>query len=253
MKTIKLLVLSLMIMTGAINVYAQKDVKAKPTIIFVHGIWADGSSWANQITDLQAKGYPTISVQNPITSLADDVAATNRAIERAEGDVILVGHSWGGFVITEFGNNPKVKGLVYIAALAPDAGETVHDLFGKAPATILSKYFQPLEGFIYLSKQGIKESVAQDLSPKQQELIYATQTPASEKVLSDKSGEPAWKTKASWFIVAKNDKALNPELQRLMAKRANGKITEIESGHTVMISHPKEINQIIEEAAGFKK
>jgi len=252
MKTIKLLFLSLMMM-GAVNVYAQKDAKAKPTIIFVHGIWADGSSWANQIMDLQAKGYHTISVQNPITSLADDVAATKRAIERAEGDVILVGHSWGGFVITEVGNNPKVKGLVYVAALVPDAGETVHDLFAKAPATILSKYFQPLEGFIYLSKQGVKESVAQDLSPKQQEMIYATQTPAAEVILSKKSGEPAWKTKPTWFIVAKSDQALNPQLQRLMAKRANSKTTEIEAGHVVMVSHPEETSQIIEEAAGFKR
>lgn len=253
MKTIKLLVLSVMIMMGSVHAYAQKDVKAKPTIIFVHGIWADGSSWSNQIEGLQAKGYNTISVQNPITSLADDVAATKRAIQRAEGDVILVGHSWGGFVISEAGNDPKVKALVYVAALVPDAGETVHDLFGKAPATILSKYFQPLDGFIYLSKQGIKESLAQDLSAKQQDMIYATQTPASAQILSVKSGEPAWKTKSSWFIIAKDDKALNPDLQRLMAKRANGKIIEIAAGHTVMVSHAKETNQIIEEAANFKK
>lgn len=253
MKTIKLLVLSVMIMMGTVNAYAQNNTKAKSTIIFVHGIWADGSSWAYQLTDLQAKGYNTISVQNPITSLADDIAATKRAIERARGDVILVGHSWGGFVISEVGNDPKVKGLVYVAALVPDAGETVHDLFGKAPATILSKFFQPVKGFIYLSKQGVKESLAQDLPPKQQDVIYATQTPASESILSAKSGKPAWKTKPSWFIIAKNDKALNPDLQRLMAKRAKSKIIEIVSGHTVMISHPKETNQIIEEAAGLKK
>jgi pimeloyl-ACP methyl ester carboxylesterase len=253
MKTIKFLALSVMILMGSISVFAQNDAKVKPTIIFVHGIWADGSCWNNQIVELQTKGYNVISVQNPITSLGDDVATTKRAIDRAEGDVILIGHSWGGFVITQAGNNPKVKALVYVAALAPDKDESFPSLFAKGPASILSNYFQPLDGFIYLSKAGIKESLAQDLSPKQQEMIYTTQIPASEHIFADKSGEPAWKTKTSWYIIANEDKALSPELQRFMAKRANAKTTTIEASHAVMISNPKEVLQVIEQAASFKK
>jgi pimeloyl-ACP methyl ester carboxylesterase len=252
MKTIKFLILSVLVLLGTINVDAQNAAVAKPTIIFVHGIWADGSSWTSQILALQAKGYPVISVQNPITSLADDVAATKRAIDQAKGDVILVGHSWGGFVITQAGNNPKVTGLVYVAALVPDEGETLPTLSAKGPAVTLSNYFEPVDGFIYLSKEGVKTVFAQDLSAKQQDLIHATQTPASQQVFGDKSGTPAWKTKPSWYILAKSDKAINPELERFMAKRANAKTTEIEASHVVMVSHPKEVLEIIEAAANFK-
>ncbi|WP_316845178.1 alpha/beta hydrolase [Pedobacter psychrodurus] len=253
MKTIKFLILSVMVLFGTVNVYAQNAAATKPTIIFVHGIWADGSSWTSQILALQAKGYPVISVQNPITSLADDVAATKRAIDQAKGNVILVGHSWGGFVITQAGNNPKVTGLVYVAALVPDEGETLPTLSAKGPAVTLSNYFEPVNGFVYLSKEGVKTVFAQDLSAKQQDLIYATQTPASQQVFGDKSGVPAWKTKPSWYILAKSDKAINPELERFMAKRANAKTTEIEASHVVMVSHPKEVLEIIEAAANFKK
>lgn len=249
MKTIKLLALSLFVVLGTFKTYAQTETSAKPTIIFVHGIWADGSSWTSQIQALQAKGYPVISVQNPITSLADDVAATKRAIDQAKGKVILVGHSWGGFVITQAGNDPKVAGLVYVAALAPDAGETLPTLSAKGPAITLSNYFEPTQGFVYLSRKGIKEVFAQDLTDKQQDLIFATQTPASQTVFSDKSGEPAWKQKPSWYIIAKSDRSISPELERFMAKRINAKTTEIEASHVVMVSHPKEVLNIIEEAA----
>lgn len=221
----------------------------KPTIIFVHGVWADGSSFTHQIEALQAKGYPVISVQNPITSLADDVAATKRAIARAKGNVILVGHSWGGFVITQAGNDPKVIGLVYLAAFAPDLDETVPMLLAKSPVGNLPAYFEPQDGFIYLSKAGVQKTFAQDLTPKQQELLYATETPASQTIFGDKSGEPVWKTKPSWYIVAKSDGQLGPELERFFAKRMNAKTTEIESSHVVMLSHPNEVLTIIEQAA----
>ncbi len=247
MKAIKILsILSVMIVS--LNVRAQVP-NTKPTIIFIHGVWADGSSFAAQIEALQAKGYPVISVQNPITSLSDDVAATKRAIARAKGNVILVGHSWGGFVITQAGNDPKVVGLVYLAAFAPDSGETVPALLGKNTVANLSAYFEPQDGFIYLSKAGVATTFAQDLTPEQQDLIYATETPASQTVFGDKSGNPAWKTKASWYIVAKNDGQLGPVLEQFMAKRINAKTTEIESSHVVMISHPKEVLNVIEEAA----
>ena len=235
-------------LTGTFSFSAQAQ-NTKPTIIFVHGIWADGSCFAAQIEALQAKGYPVESVQNPITSLADDVAATKRAIARAKGNVILVGHSWGGFVITQAGNDPKVIGLVYVAAFAPDLGETVPTLSANGPAGTLSNYFEPQDGFIYLSKAGVQTVFAQDLAPKQQDVIYATQIPASQTVFGDKSGEPAWKTKPSWFIVAKNDGAISPVLERFMAKRINAKTTEIESSHVAMIARPKEVLAVIEEAA----
>lgn len=248
MKTFKMLSILLVMLIGTANLRAQ-DANTKPTIIFVHGIWADGSSFAAQIEALQAKGYPVISVQNPITSLADDVAATKRAIARAKGNVILVGHSWGGFVITQAGNDPKVVGLVYVAAFAPDLGETVPTLSANGPANKLATYFEPQDGFIYLSKNGVKTAFAQDLTPKQQDLIYATQEPASQAVFGGASGEPAWKTKPSWYIVSKNDNAISPDLERFMAKRIKAKTTEIEASHVVMISHPKEVLAIIEEAA----
>ena len=247
MKNAKMLSVLLVVLISTLNLCAQST--AKPTIIFVHGIWADGSSWETQIKALQAKGYPVISVQNPITSLADDVAATKRAIARAKGNVILVGHSWGGFVITQAGNDPKVVGLVYVAAFAPDLGESVPTLSANGPTNTLGNYFEPQDGFIFLSRAGVGTVFAQDLSAKQQDMIYATQIPASQTVFGDKSGEPAWKTKASWFIVSKSDKAISPDLERFMAKRIKAKTTEIESSHVVMISHPEAVLAIIEEAA----
>ena len=247
MTPIKILSILFAIVIGSLNVHAQAP-NTKPTIIFIHGIWADGSSFTAQIEALQAKGYPVISVQNPITSLADDVAATKRAIARAKGNVILVAHSWGGFVMTQAGNDPKVVALVYVAAFGPDLGETVPTVSAKGPATGLSNYFEPQGGFIYLSKAGVKTVFAQDLTPKEQDLIYATQTPASQTVFGDASGEPAWKTKPSWYIVAKSDSAIGPVLERFMAKRMNAKTTEIEGSHVVMMSHPKEVLEVIEQA-----
>lgn len=250
MKSIKTLAILSIILTGALNVHAQGD---KPTIVFVHGIWADGSSWAAQIEALQNEGYPVISVQNPITSLADDVAATKRAIARAKGKVILVGHSWGGFVITQAGTDPKVVALVYVAAFAPDAGESVPTLSANGPANDLAKYFEPQDSFIYLSRAGVGTVFAQDLSSKQQDMIYATQIPASQTVFGDKSGEPAWKTKPSWFIVSKSDNAISPDLERFMSKRIKATTTEIESSHVVMLSHPKEVLAVIKAAINGAK
>ena len=234
------------------NIQSQSTNKEKPAIVFVHGVWADGTSFSNQITALQAKGYNVVSVQNPITSLAEDVAATQRAIDLIEGKVVLVGHSWGGFVISQFSNEPKVVGLVYLAAFAPETGESILTLNENASKTELTKYFIPLNGYTYLSLEGVRAVFATDLSPKQQALIYATQTPASQSIFADKSKEPAWKQKPTWYVVAKNDKTINPDLQRFMSNRIKAKTIELESSHVVMNSCPKEVLKIIEEAVNFK-
>ena len=237
------------IVLSQMNANAQSSGNDKPTIVFVHGIWADGSCWTTQIAALQAEGYNVLSVQNPLTSLADDVAATKTVIDKVKGKVILVGHSWGGFIITQAGNDPKVVGLVYVAAFAPDKGETLLSVSNNAPQTELGKYFAPSGDYFFLSQQGIKTVFAADVSNKEQGLLYATQIPANKILFGSPSDEPAWKQKPNWYIVAKSDKAINPDLERFMAKRMNAKITEIESSHVVMISHPKEILQIIEDAA----
>ena len=252
MKTSKfkaILLLTLMVATGA---KAQTTDNEKPTIIFVHGIWADGCCWTNQIEALQAKGYHVMSVQNPVTSLAEDVATTQRAIDLVKGKVILVGHSWGGMVITQAGNDPKVVGLVYLAAYGPDSGESLSAVSANAPQTELTKYLVPSGGYVFISEDGVKNVFANELSPKEQALVYATQTPGSHTVFDDKSGEPAWKHKPSSYVVAKNDKTIHPDLERFMAKRMNAKTTELASCHVMMLSHPAEVLEIIEEAASSK-
>src|SRR6202007_1320568 len=147
------------------------SMNKKLTIVFVHGLWADGSSWSKVINPLVDKGYKVISVQNPTTSLADDVTATKRAIDRADGDVILVGHSWGGSVITEAGADPRVKALVYIAAFAPDKGETAGSLAESVPKTILPSFVQDAGGFLTLSREGVAQAFAADLTPKEQDVV----------------------------------------------------------------------------------
>ena len=235
----------------ASNAFAQTgdSVNSKPTIVFVHGLWADGSSWNKLINPLADKGYKVISVQNPTTSLEDDVAATRRAIDRADGEVILVGHSWGGFVITEAGVDPRVKALVYIAAFAPDKGETVASLSESASPTALSGFLQNANGYFTLSREGVAKAFAGDLNQKEQDVVYAVQQPAYQKVFGDAGVGAAWKTKPSWYVVASEDKTINPELERRMAKRANAKTTVLKTGHVAMLSKPIEVLDVILDAA----
>jgi pimeloyl-ACP methyl ester carboxylesterase len=252
MKTSKIRYFLLFTLVVVIGAMAQTADNEKPTIVFVHGIWADGSCWTNQIAALQAKGYQVVSVQNPINSLAEDVATTQRAIDLVKGKVILVGHSWGGMVITQAGNDPKVVGLVYLAAYGPDSGESVSAVSANAPQTELTKYLVPSGGYVFISEEGVKTVFANELNQKQQALVYATQTPASHTVFDDKSGEPAWKHKPTWYVVAKNDKTIHPDLERFMAKRMNAKTMELASCHVMMLSHPAEVLKVIVEAANSK-
>ena len=225
------------------------SMNIKLTIVFVHGLWADGSCWSKIVNPLVDKGYKVISVQNPTTSLEDDVAATQRAIDRADGDVILVGHSWGGSVISEAGADPRVKALVYIAAFAPDKGETAASLGESVAPTILPDFLQNANGYLTLSREGVAKAFASDLSPKEQDLVYAVQEPAFQKVFKDVGVNAAWKTKPSWYVVASEDNAINPELEKRMAKRANAKTTVLKSSHVAMLSKPSEVLSVILEAA----
>jgi pimeloyl-ACP methyl ester carboxylesterase len=244
MKASAFYLFTLLLLAATLPVRAQNVAAGKPTIIFVHGVWADGSCWNEVITALQAEGYSVVSVQNPLTSLADDVATTQRAIDMVKGKVILVAHSWGGYVITQAGNDPKVEGLVYVAAYAPDLGETIPALSANAPQTELGKFFVPAGDFLFLSASGIDTVFAADLSAKQRGLIFATQIPASKSLFGGKQ-------KPSWYIVAKEDRAIHPDLERFMSKRMMATTEEITSSHVVMNAHPREVTKMIEEAAAF--
>src|SRR6266850_1797086 len=219
-------------------------------IVLVHGAFADGSSWAKVIAILQAKGYNVTAVQNPLTSLADDVAATNRALAAQKGPVILVGHSWAGAVITGAGVDPKVAGLVYVAAFAPDADEVIGDL-GKnypAPPTFAAPIVDP-QGFMSLSTEAMVKHFAWDLPPAEARVVAATQTPIATSAFGAKVSNVAWKTKPSWYIVAGKDQAIAPDEERFFAKRMKATTKELDTSHVPMLSKPKEVAAVIMEAA----
>ena len=227
---------------------------AVKNVVLVHGAWADGSSWSKIIPLLEAKGLHVVAVQNPLTSLADDVAATKRMIDSQDGPVLLVGHSYGGSVITEAGNNPKVAGLVYVAAFAPDAGESAASLGKKYEPTPGGAEIRPIEdGFLVLTAKGVQEDFAQDLSPSERDLAYATQGPtAGAGALAAPVTTAAWKTKPNWFIVASNDRMIAPQQEKETAKRMNAKTLILPSSHVPMLSKPEEVAAFISEAANGK-
>ena len=219
----------------------------KVSIVFVHGLWADGSCWNEVAPALLAEGHEVISVQNPLSTLADDVAATQRAFAKLKAPIVLVGHSWGGVVITAAGNNPKVKALVYVAAFAPDENETFASLMQDYPTPIL-QHLEFVDEYIWLTKEGIQKYFAEDLQEKQWELIHYTQGPAAALLLGEKMTSPAWKEKPSWYILAKNDQAISPVLQDIMAKRIGAKMTELETSHVPHMSKPEEVLKVIRQA-----
>jgi pimeloyl-ACP methyl ester carboxylesterase len=219
-------------------------------IVLVHGTWADGSSWAKVIPLLLAQGYHVTAVQNPLTSLADDVAATRRAIALQAGPVLLVGHSWGGVVITEAGNDPKVAGLVYVAAAAPEEGQSFLELVQTAPATPGNDEIRPdADSFVSMSPKGIREDFAQDLPPAEQQLLIATQGPQAFAALQDKITQAAWKTKPSWYIVASHDRMINPDLERALAKKMKATTTTLATSHVAMLAQPAQVAAVIMAAA----
>lgn len=220
------------------------------SVVLVHGAFGDGSSWAKVIPLLEARKLEVIAVQLPLTSLADDVAATQRAIARAAGPVTLVGHSWGGSVITEAGIADKVKALVYVTAFANDENTNFEDLAGKfPPAPGLSEVVADKEGFARLSAKGISEFFAPQAGKADQALLIATQGPIRAASFGEKVQHAAWKTKPSWFVLTSKDRMIQPALQEAMAQKIKAKVARLDSDHAAALSHPREVAAAIIEAA----
>ncbi|MCY1739126.1 alpha/beta hydrolase [Ensifer sp. SL37] len=212
-------------------------------IVIVHGAFADGSGWREASEILGRRGFNVTVVQEPLTSLGADIEATNRILDLQDGPTLLVGHSYGGMVITEAGHHSKVEGLIYVAAFQPDKGENLATLAGSKPAAAMSVRETPDGKYLYLDPKAFPADFAADLPAA--EAAFA----AKSQVLAAKVGDPAWRTKKSWSIVATDDRAINPDLERSMAKRAGSQVTEIKASHAVFASQPEKVAGVIEAAA----
>ena len=223
----------------------------KPAIVLVHGAFADGSSWSRVIPILEHDGYSVTAVQIPLTSLPDDIATLKRALEGQRAPVVLVGHSYGGAVITgAAAGNANVKSLVYVAAFAPDANEPLAAAGSKFAAPPLNAALVPDSGgFLYIDRAKFRENFCQDVPEAEARVMAATQKPLHNSAFGAAVPEAAWKTIPSWYIVSSKDRAINPDLERFYAKRAGAKTTEIASSHVAFLSHPKEVAKVIEDAA----
>ena len=218
-------------------------------VVLVHGLYADGSSWIDVIARLQAAGLRTTAVQNGLLSLDEDVAATRRALARQDGPTVLVGHSFAGMIVSEAGVHPNVASLVYVAARGPDAGEDYAALAARFPKAPASNGIVTTDGFIQLSEQAFLSDFAGDVDPVRARALYAVQQPASTKLLAGRTTVAAWRSKPTWYQVSRNDRTINPELQRFMAARMKATTVELDSSHVSLISHPTEIARIILDAA----
>ena len=220
-------------------------------VVLVHGAWADGSSWSKIIPLLKAKGLHAVAVQNPLSAIADDVASTHRVINFQDGPVLLVGHSYGGAVITEAGNNPKVAGLVYVAAFAPDEGETLGGMAKKYPPAPGFSEIRPIEdGYLLLSERGVAENFAQDLSADEKVMVHATQgATQGRRILATPIKAAAWHDKPSWFVIASNDRTISPEQETDTAKRMGATTLTLPTSHVPMLSQPEKVAAFIIEAA----
>ncbi len=225
-------------------------ISAPMSIVLVHGGFVDGSGWAAIYKILKKDGYNVVVVQNPTLSLADDVAVTRRAIAAQGGPVLLVGHSYGGVVITEAGTDPKVAGLVYIAAFAPDKGESVSSLIADPPAGApVPPILPPQDGFLFLDKAKFHFSFAADVDVDTATFMASSQVPWGVEALAGTITEPAWRTKPSWYLVSTEDRMIPPPAQRNMSNRAGSAVTEVAGSHAVYVSQPKPVAAFIEKAA----
>jgi pimeloyl-ACP methyl ester carboxylesterase len=241
--------------TGATVGLLAKGVRAKDkakNVVLVHGLFADGSCWSEVIPRLQAEGLNVTSVQNPLTTLPEAVAAAKRVLDRQDGPTVLVGHSFSGMIVTEAGVHPNVSSLVYIAARAPDAGEDYTALAKTYPTPPASAgiVFDGDEG--RLTEQAFLHDFAGDVPKVKAKVLYAVQEPFNKALLTGKTTEAAWRSKPSFYAVSKNDRTINPDLERFMAKRMGAKTVELESSHVSMISQPKAVTDLILEAAGVR-
>jgi pimeloyl-ACP methyl ester carboxylesterase len=223
----------------------------RPNIILVHGAWADGSSWSAVIEDLQANGYKVTAPQFPLTSIADDVARLRQVLALQDGPSILVGHSYGGQIITSLGTDaPNVAGLVYIAAFGLDEGESLGALLSQGPTPpALVHQFVDKRGFVWLTEDDFVNHFAADVDSIKAKVLYAVQQPLAATAFNDVMGIPAWKTLPSWYLIATDDQALPPAAQRLFAKRMGATVVEIPSSHVAMVSHPGDVVRLSETAA----
>ena len=219
-------------------------------VVLVHGGFVDGSGWEGVYQALKKDGYTVAIVQNPTISLADDVAVTKRAIAAQNGPVILVGHSYGGAVITEAGNDPKVAGLVYITAFAPDKGESVSSLIKDAPpGAPVPPILPPQDGYLLLDKAKFPAAFAGDVSPDAASFMADSQVPWGREAVNGAITLPAWRTKPSWYLVTTEDKMIPPDAQRAMSKRAGSTVVEVKASHAVYVSQPQAVAHFIEKAA----
>jgi pimeloyl-ACP methyl ester carboxylesterase len=219
-------------------------------IVLVHGGFVDGSGWEGIYKILKADGYTVSIVQNPTISLGDDVAVTKRILAAQDGPAILVGHSYGGAVITEAGNDPKVGGLVYITAFAPDKGESVATLIkDPPPGAPVPPILPAQDGYLFLDKAKFAASFAADVDAEKALFMADSQVPWGVEALSGKISQPAWKTKPSWYLIATDDKMIPPDAQRAMSKRAGSTVTEVKGSHAIYVSQPKAVASFIEQAA----
>jgi pimeloyl-ACP methyl ester carboxylesterase len=223
-------------------------MSAKPSIVFAHGLWADGSCFSKVLAPLQAEGYQVLASQHGLDALESDVAAVRRTIGRAGGPVLLVGHSYGGTLITAAGTDDRVAGLVYIAALAPDESETSQSQQEQFPVTDVFSYIEPAEGRIWLLPEGTK-AFAGDLPEAEQALVWATAMPPDADLFNQKAEGTAWRSKPSWCIVANNDRTVNPDLERFAAERMGARTYDVDSSHVPMLSQPAFVLDVLRSAA----
>ncbi len=220
------------------------------TVVLVHGAFADGSCWTKIVSRLTKKGITALAVQNPLSSLKDDVAATNRTLEMAGNRVLLVGHSWGGAVITEAGRHPKVAGLVYIAAGAPDSGQSFGEWWKDYPPAPGAAQIKPYgsDGYVALTREGVRKHFVQDIPSEEADLVYATQGPLAARCFEDKVGEAAWRGKPSWYVIAERDETIPPAVERDSAKKMRAQVLSLSSSHVPMLSQPDAVTDFILEA-----
>jgi pimeloyl-ACP methyl ester carboxylesterase len=243
-------IIAMMLGMGKDLMAQTHESAAVKNVVLVHGGFVDGSGWQAVYKALKKNGYNVSIVQNATTSLEDDVATTKRAIAALNGPVILVGHSYGGAVITEAGNDPKVAGLVYIAAFAPDKGESVSALIKSAPAGAPQPpILPPVDGFLMLDKAKFPASFAGDVSPEEAAFMADSQVPWGVNALGGTISEPAWKAKPSWYLLTTEDRMIPPDAQRLMSKRAGATVVEVKGSHAIYVSQPQAVAHIIEVAA----